>query len=413
MSRNVNMTPREKVIQARISLLRLMPFWGTMCMHLKPIELSKEEAQKAMGMQEPTAGVDVYGNMPYSKDFVAGLTQEDLMFVIAHETMHLALRHLTRKGSRQHKLWNVAGDEAINNLLKHEMRIWKQALCSHQFEQKSAEEIYDELLQAQTIEKVYGGNLPQSFDAHFYDDTKDPKEQADTPFYKQGDEKIDVPKMIKDAASFAKSQGKMPAGMARLFKDLLEPKMNWKEMLQKYIMAVLPQDWTYTRPSKRAQSSGFYMPSIVKETVDIVVGVDSSGSISDLEYAQFLTEIVAMTRAVTNLRATVIVCDAAIGDIAEIDSNFDPEMDIKGRGYGGTSCIPIFKWIHEEKDENIKLLVYLTDGYIDEPNRTVYQTDYPVLWVVTPKGSVDFLHENLGNQMVVKMEGNIRGEGDE
>jgi len=214
--------------------------------------------------------------------------------------------------------------------------------------------------------------------------------------------------MIKDAATFAKGQGKLPAGMERLFKDLLEPKMNWKELLQKYIMSVLPQDWTYTKPSKRAQAAGFYMPSIVKETVDIIVGVDSSGSIDDKEYAQFLSEIFAMTKAVNNLRATVLICDAAISQVVEIDNSFDPNVHIAGRGYGGTSCVPVFKWIHEEKSENVKLLVYLTDGYIDEPHEVIYSSGYPVLWIVTPKGSVDFLKKNIGNQVVVQMEGEVR-----
>jgi len=403
-----NITPREKIILARISLLRRMPFWGTMAMRLKPIGFPKEEAIQIFGQAKPTIGVDIYGNLPYNREFVADLSQEEAMFVLAHETMHLALRHLERKGSRDERLWNVANDEAINNLLKQEMRILKSALAHKEFEDMSSEEIYDEILKKEIIDQVFGGNLPDSFDVHFYDEPK--KGNTPPPFQKSGQEKIDIPKMIKDAAAFAKSQGKMPAGMDRLFKNLLEPKMNWKELLQKYIVSVLPQDWTYTKPSKRSAACGFCMPSIVKETVDIIIGVDSSGSISDPEYCQFLSEIFAITRAVNNLRATVLICDAAVQQVVEIDSNFDPGMDIKGRGYGGTSCIPVFEWIHEEKRENVKLLVYLTDGYIDEPNEMIYESAYPVLWIVTPRGSTRFLERNIGNQMVVQMEGKVKGE---
>lgn len=415
MSQQVNMTPREKVIQARIALLRLYPFFGTMAMHLKPIELTEEEAKKTMPV--PTMGVDIYGNMPYNVEFVRQLTPEDLLFVIGHETMHLALEHLTRKGSRSERLWNVAADEAINNLLKIEMRIWKHALCSQQFEHMSAEEIYDELLKEANIQKVYGANgLPSPFDTHFYDEGQgkdgqgNQQQPGDSPFHMKGQEKIDAPKMIKDAASFAKSQGKLPAGMERLFKDLLEPRMNWKELLQKFIMSIIPQDWTYTKPSKRAQSAGFYMPSMVKETVELVVAVDSSGSISDEEYTQFLSEIYAMCRSVTSIRATLIVCDAEINFVTEIDEHFDPALHVQGRGYGGTSCIPVFKYVHEEKNENVKLLVYLTDGYIDEPHKSVYETGYPVLWVVSSHGQKDFLHENIGNQTVVQMQGKGRDD---
>ncbi len=119
-----------------------------------------------------------------------------------------------------------------------------------------------------------------------------------------------------------------------------------------------------------------------------------------------------MTRCVANLKATVLICDAEISQVVEIDNTFDPGMDIEGRGYGGTSCIPVFDWIHNERNENIRLLVYLTDGYIDEPYEAIYETAYPVLWIVTPRGSEDFLRNNIGNQRTIKMEGGIKGEED-
>jgi len=412
--------PHEKIKAARITLLRQYPFWGSMAMKLRPIQLSEEEAKKVMS--QPTMGVDEYGNMPYNVDFVKRLTIDNLVFVLAHETMHLALEHLPRKGSRGQEPWNLSADEAINLLLKEEISAPKFALQHEKFKDKSAEEIYDIIIrmtkgQAQNQGlRNKDGSWKKSMDSHVYT----PKGNSGkgkggsgaggnkpSPFFKSGMKKLNAHKMVKDAAVFAKSQGHMPAGMERLFQGLLEPKMNWKELLRKYFMASIPQDWTYTRPSKKSISAGFYMPSIIKKEISIIIGVDTSGSISEAEYAQFLSEIYFMCKSVENLRATVITCDAAIGDVMEIDNSFDPTF-MKGRGYGGTSCRPVFKWIEKEKNNDIKLLVYLTDGYIDAPAE---MPTFPHIWIVTKNGTTKFGAQEKGG-IVLKMEGTTENDRD-
>jgi len=414
-----SLQPHEKIVAARITLLRQYPFWGSMAMKLKPIPLSEEEAKKTMLM--PTMGVDVYGNMPYNIEFVRKLSIDDLVFVMAHETMHLALEHLTRKGTRGEGPWNLSADEAINLLLKQEISIPKWALQHEQLKDKGTEEIYDILIRmskgkAQNMGlRNKNGTWRKPMDNHTYSQGGKGKNKGKgggagnkpSPFFKQGMKKLNPRTMIKDAAVFAKSQGHMPAGMERLFQGLLDPKMNWKELLRKYFMASIPQDWTYTRPSKKSISAGFYMPSIIKKEINIVIGVDTSGSISEDEYAQFLSEIYFMCKSVENLKATVITCDAAIGDVIEIDNSFDPTF-MKGRGYGGTSCKPVFAWIEKEKQNNIKLLVYLTDGYIDAPPT---MPTFPHIWIVTKNGTTKFGAQEKGG-IVIKMEGTTENDRD-
>ena len=117
-----NLTPREKIVKARIELLRAHPFWGTLGMHLKPIELTGDDIQKEMG-DMPTIAVDEFGNMPYSHDFIASKTLEETMFLVAHETLHVALEHIWRIGSRDPMTANIAADFATNYLLGEEMTI--------------------------------------------------------------------------------------------------------------------------------------------------------------------------------------------------------------------------------------------------------------------------------------------------
>jgi len=409
------LTPSEKVVAARITLLRQYPFWGSMSMKLRPIELTEKEAKKDMLM--PTMGVDVYGNMPYNKEFVRKLTMDELVFVLAHETMHLALEHLTRKGSRDSSVWNLATDEAINLLLKEEIMAPKFVLQHDQLKDKGAEQVYDIIFKMSKGEaqnmglRNKDGSWKKSMDSHIFGKGGKGggkgKKGPQSPYFKKGMTKLNPRKMIKDAAIFAKTQGHLPAGMERLFAGLLEPKMNWKELLRKYFMASIPQDWTYTRPSKRSISAGFYMPSIVKKEINIIIGVDSSGSISDEEYTQFLSEIYFMCKSVENLKATILICDAAIGDVVEIDNSFDPSF-MKGRGYGGTSCKPVFEWIDKEKNNQIKLLIYLTDGYIDAPP---IDPPFTHIWIVTKRGTTKFGAQEKGG-IVIKMEGSTENDED-
>lgn len=411
-----DLTPREKIVKARIELLRAHPFWGTLGMHLKPIELTGKDIEEVMGGM-PTIAVDEFGNMPYSHDFINSKSLEEVMFYVAHETLHIALEHIWRIGSRDPMTANIAADFAANYLLGEEMTIPAGVLGhnDNKYVGKSFEEIYEDLVKN---DKKHIAKLKQGTFDQMIQGKGSSKPQAGqpgiSPFFKKGQEKLDPTKMVKDALNFAKNQGHLPAGMERVFKDFFTTGLNWKEMLMKFVQEVLPHDYTYMKPGKRFCSTGVYMPSVTKQEIEIYIGVDSSGSISDEEYSTFLSEIYQIVSSFENVKGTVLVCDAAVTDdgVIELDANFDPYF-MHGRGYGGTSCIPVFKWIKDEKEERIKLLVYMTDGYIDEPNEDVYSGDYPVLWIITKKGQTNFLHNNIGRQTIIQMDQDMRGDNDD
>lgn len=410
------LTPREKIIKARIELLRAHPFFGTIAMNLKPIELTEKDVEKYLG-DMPTIAVDEYGNMPYNKEFIEKATIEDVMFYLAHESMHVALEHIWRMGSRDNKAWNLASDFAENYLLEEEMRLPEHVLGHNDdtYKGKAAEEIYGDMVNKgkKYIIKMGGKAFDKMIPPTAGGGGQGNQPQQKGPFWKPGQSKLDPNKIVKDAITFAKNQGHLPAGMERVFKEMFETQMSWKELLLKYINEILPKDWTYMKPSKRFSSTGVYIPSVTKQEIELYIALDSSGSISDVEYSTFLSEVATIVTQFENVKGFVLVCDAEVQDVTEIDNQFDPAF-MHGHGYGGTSCIPVFKWIKDEKDERIKLLIYMTDGYIDEPTEEVYSGDYPVLWIVTKKGQTNFLHDNIGRQMVIQMEsGNGEDVGDD
>jgi len=406
-----NLTPRERIAKARINLLTDYPFYGNIAMKLVPREVSDQEAE-AFGIH--TMAVDMYGNLIYNPHWVTAQTDTIMKAGIAHEVMHVCLKHLVRIGTRKPMTWNIAVDATVNEVLSHTFKIPNEWVRIQQMAGKCGEEIYDWIIKnAKTYQMPSSGG----FDSHIFGEdeggTSDGKSgngqcngSKNSPFFKEGQQPFDTARAVREAYNFAKSQGKLPAGIDRLFADILNPQLDWKDVLRKYIVQVIPHDFSYTRPSKKSYSCGYYMPMIKREHIELCIGVDSSGSISEEEYAEFLTEILAMCRQFECLKATVIVCDAAVHEVMEIDENFDP-YSVKGRGYGGTNSQPVYDWLEENKGlEQVKLLVYFTDGFINIPNKEYM---FPTLWIVTKNGRTDEV-DKMENATVIQIPKNGTGK---
>jgi len=174
----------------------------------------------------------------------------------------------------------------------------------------------------------------------------------------------------------SKQMGKMPAGLERMIGTLLEPKINWKALLYRYVTNEIISDCSYSRPHKKSESIGIYFPHTVKENVEIAVAIDSSGSIDSESINEFISEIVGIGRSFANLNMTLLVCDAKVHDVYEIRNGFDPK-DVKIRGGGGTDFSDVFKFLEENKPYT-KLLIFFTDLLGTFPRSTNIKT----LWVV-------------------------------
>jgi predicted metal-dependent peptidase len=89
-----------------------------------------------------TDGVSLY----FNPEFVERLSSAELIGTLAHEVMHPALQHHTRRGERDPKRWNMACDYAINPmLLDAGLSLPEEVLYEAHFRGMSAEEIYNRL----------------------------------------------------------------------------------------------------------------------------------------------------------------------------------------------------------------------------------------------------------------------------
>jgi len=189
----------------------------------------------------------------------------------------------------------------------------------------------------------------------------------------------------EQAMCSAKACGRMPGGIERQLKEARESRCDWRAILREFIAATDPSDYRWTPSNRRFVSSGLYLPSVMRSGVgEIVIAVDTSGSIGHKELEQFAGEITAISEEAKPERIHVVYCDAAVQSTEE----FGPAEPIKlsPKGGGGTDFRPPFRWVEGEGIQP-KCFIYLTDlccSSFPEP------PEYPVLWVTDSRTTAPF-----------------------
>jgi len=188
---------------------------------------------------------------------------------------------------------------------------------------------------------------------------------------------------LAGAAQQAMQAGKMGGSMARLVDHLLQPRLPWRMLLARYMTAMARDDFSYMRPSRREGDA--ILPSLKSSQVEIVVAVDTSGSIRANEMDEFLSEVSAL-KGQMRARVTLLACDSNLSDGAPWI--FEPWEEFRGpaeiQGGGGTDFRPVFEWL-DEQGQRPELLVYFTDAQGQFPR---YEPGYPVIWLIKGKETV-------------------------
>jgi len=354
---------KKRLAKAKTSLILEHPFIGTIAMNM-PFQITNEI---------PTAATDG-SRVMFNPDFCDTLTDEGLLFLVAHECMHPMLEHNYRRHERTHKRWNHAGDYVINKLLIDD-KVGKMPDCG----------LYDEDIYADgggTSDGIYSilpeededGDAGGSYEGtgSGMDDCMDAKGTQQEQEQQAGEWKVKV----AQAAQAAKMMGKLSAGMERLVDEVLNPKVDWRDVLQRFVEKA-KTDWrTWSRPNRRFISQGLYLPSRDGEAMgELVFGDDCSGSINDNEKAQFAAEVRTVFEDQKPSKLHTIHFDSEVSgyDVMERDDDFI----FNPRGGGGTAFSPIFAEIEKRGIEPV-CCVILTDLYCNDFGP---QPDYPVLWV--------------------------------
>lgn len=415
----------RKLAAARTRLILDKPFLGALVLRLPMVEANPDWC--------PTSATDAR-KFYYNREYVENLTVGQVQFVLAHEALHCALSHFARRQHRDKYRWDVACDYAVNPLLLNDgLDPPPGVLVQEKFEGMTAEEIYpciDNSTEDEPMDRhVYdgdegsssrddgpagdrGGHQPprdEDTDPEPEDDSGDDSggepsrsEEEDPGQGDGGDDRergasqppplsaseqealaVQWQQRMAGAAQQAMQAGKLGGALRRLIDHLLQPQLPWRMLLARHMSALARDDYSYARPSRR--EGEFILPRLRSDQLDLVVGLDTSGSIRDSEIEEFIAEIDALKGQV-RARVTLLPCDAALSPGAPFE--FEPWETFQRpetlHGQGGTSFVPVFDWLRDQGRQP-DLLLYFTDALGAFPPAA---PAYPVLWLVKGRASV-------------------------
>lgn len=358
-----------KLAKAKTALILEHPFVGTIALSM-PFEFDESIKTAATNGKR----------IKFNPEFVDSLTDEEVKFLVAHECFHPMLEHNFRRGDRQHKKWNVAADYVINKLLTDESigRMPKVGLLDpniYNAGHGTSEGIYNIL-----PDMPDDGSGPGD-PGNALDDCEDGDGSPAEQQQQQAEWKVKV----AQAAQAAKMMGKMSANMQRLVDEVLQPKVDWREVMQKFLVKARTDQRSFSRFNRRFIAQGLYLPSVSGEQMgEVCFAVDCSGSIDQKTVNQFAAEIKRVKEDLMPERIHVLYFDSEVSHVESYEQHDD--LDIKPHGGGGTDFAPVFEKIIE-LGINPVAVVFLTDlccnSFGDQP-------DAPVLWVTTDPGKAPF-----------------------
>lgn len=347
----------DKIIVARVGLLLRHPFFGNMATRLKIVDGSS---------WCPTAATDGR-HLYYNKGFFEKLSTKEVEFVVAHEILHNVFDHMSRNEGRNKAIWNAAVDYTVNGQLVRD-RIGSSPKDIKIFHDpkhygKPAEQIYDEIYEEEDEKSLaaLGQLLDEHIDWSDGDDNGNGKPQYSKEELKQ------IRDEIREAtiqAANAAGAGNVPANIQRMIKELTEPKMNWREILRQQIQSTIKNDYTFMRPNRK----GWHMSAILPgtnydETIDICVGIDMSGSISDKQAKDFIAEIKGIMDQYQDYKIKLWCFDTEVYNEADFDGTGSNDiMDYQIAGGGGTEFMANWEYM-KENDIQPKKFIMFTDGY--------------------------------------------------
>lgn len=369
------LTSEQRVTKSHIAIMRSKQF----CMFAGVLSVGKVNFTEDL----PTAATNGRDVM-YNPKFVDTLNDKELNFVVLHEALHKAYQHM----HLWKKLWkenpmlaNMAADYVVNYSIyeaddRNEITMMpSSALFDKKYAGMTTKQVFD-LLKKDA--ESNGGGGKDGHDTHDWEGSESMSDEEVKETAKQIDQALRQGEIIR---------GKMQGNKNRSINEILEPKVNWREQLREFVNATCKnKDRTsWKRPHKRFIGHDIYMPSMIGEAIgQVVIGIDTSGSIGDKELNEFLTEVVAICDDVSPSSIELLYWDTVVAGHETYNQGDYKALvqSTKPAGGGGTHVGCVNQYI---KDKRIQpeAIIILTDGYVEDDFGGNW--DYPTLWAITTK----------------------------
>ena len=377
----------EQLSRASKSLILSEAFYGLFLIGLN----------KKFRKDIPTAGVSKHGigvQLAINPEFFTELSEDHRIGLLKHELLHISFGHIIWRDSFPDKyLFNIAADLEINQYIGSTY-LPEGGITLNSFPELNlpgragTKEYYDLLGQARKdgtcpsldtmLDAMNGGELlgegDGSGDIHKTWDEFDELTDADKKLVEK-----QIEHQLKDTADITeKRRGTIPSELSELIDRLLNippPKFDWRGYLRRFVGN---STIVYTKKMRRKYNKRYEEnPGLkIKFKNHILVGVDTSGSVSSEELQEFWNELVHMHK--TGHKISVAQCDASLHSVEE----FNPRKDWPVKGRGGTYFQPVVDHFNENK-RNYTALIYCTDGEAPAPEDCPKNT----LWCLSSRSS--------------------------
>ena len=402
----------KRILLSRNRILCNHGFYGLLLMHMT--YSLDEECQTAYTDGERIA---------FSPDFLEGLSDKELDFVMMHEILHVVLKHCLRKGDRNHQAFNIACDIVVNSniMLSNNgdkssitLREWGESMHlapngneGHLYTAEEVYKMFESKAKKQSGSGSGGGGGQKNKGAGSSSGSK----KQNTPSGKNGDDFSDQTwddhgkwgkfeeddavsdmwtKRFQDACKAievrqaCQGNGNLPAFAERLWKELTKPQTDWRTVLSNFVQEEI-NDYSFSPPDRRFDDNPFFLPDFnEKDDVieDVLFMIDTSGSMTDKMINAAYSEVKgAIDQFNGKLRGWLGFFDAQVVEPKPF-SNEDEFKIIKAFGGGGTSFHSIFNYVKKNFVNNRPAcIIILTDGYATFPKEKEAE-DIPVLWLL-------------------------------
>lgn len=417
------------LLRLREELLDTHPFWGVLSYKLRFVPIIENRAVPTLS----TNGQEIR----FNPEFMASLSHEERLGVVAHELGHNALGHVWRRDERDIKEWNISCDYVLNQLLVDDGFTLPKGVClDPQYKGMSAEQVYSMRHRQQPEQTPEPEPEPERDEQEPGDeeeqgpggegDEGDEQDGGDQPGEQDGDqpgdgegegdqpgegaqqsimgdcptgEFTDPPPTsepgamteqdwqiaAEEARRVATAAGTMPGSMGRALLQTREPVLDWRAELREFITHTVPSELSWTHPNRRFISSGLYLPGLMREnTGEIVAVFDVSGSVTQPMLNDAASELTALMRDARPERLVCLFVDTELrGAVLEFSPDDVVELTLPEESGGGTLFQPAFDYL-EAEGIRPAALVYFTDLEGPAPE----EPPYPVLWI-TPGYSTE------------------------
>lgn len=337
--------------------------------------------------------------------------------VLKHELLHIAFYHILQSDEYQadHFLHNLAADLEINQYIQKEHKgpTWEgmeiQDYPEFKFPVKAGTKEYFRILSEvnkkrdrpdprldplgnlkSNIENPNDGSSPEKSKIwNTYDGMARGEIECTHEQWKEFTDGLDeasrkllekqIQFKLKETTENCRNRGHVPSELEALINALFEiepPVVNWKEYLRRFAGS---SDKIYTKKTRRKLNKRFidYPGLKIKTKKHILIGMDTSGSVSDEDLMEFFSEIYHVWK--TGVKVSIAECDAAISQIYEYKG--ETPTSVKGRG--GTDFQPVVDY-YNENYKKYNTMIYLTDGHCTAPDPGPRTT---CLWVICSDGT--------------------------